>query len=224
MRTRSPRGPAPFVATLLVMLFAAAGTAAPAWADQGPCRLLSERAAALATTGPQTYRQTGYIPYYQKNRIRYDNFKWHIYTTDHFEIFYYPDIESHLERITSYAESAYQTISSDLKHDLGHKVPMILFKTASEFQQQNIEPGEIPEGVLAFAEPYRDRMVLPIDEPPDQLYRLITHELTHIFEFDIIPRSLLRRGLPRWVDEGLANYMAGYWNVIDLLQVREFTT
>jgi hypothetical protein len=33
--------------------------------------------------------------------------------------------------------------------------------------------------------------------------RLITHELTHIFEFDIIPRTLLRRGLPLWVDEGL---------------------
>jgi hypothetical protein len=37
-------------------------------------------------------------------------------------------------------------------------------------------------------------MVLPIDEPPDQLYRLITHELTHVFEFDIIP-PLRRRGL-----------------------------
>ena len=38
-------------------------------------------------------------------------------------------------------------------------------------------------------------MVLPIDEPPDQLYRLITHELTHIFEFDIIPRGLVQRGI-----------------------------
>ena len=34
-------------------------------------------------------------------------------------------------------------------------------------------------------------MVLPIDEPSDQLYRLITHELTHIFEFDIIPRGII---------------------------------
>jgi hypothetical protein len=220
MRTRYERGSVPTLASLFAVLIGAS-SAGTAFADPTPCRLLSERAAAFATAGPQAYRQTGYIPYYSKNRIRYDNFRWHIYTTDHFEIFYYPDIESHLERITSYAESAYQTISSDLKHDLGHKVPMILFKTASEFQQQNIEPGEIPEGVLAFAEPYRDRMVLPIDEPPDQLYRLITHELTHIFEFDIIPRSLLRRGLPRWVDEGLANYMAGYWNPFDLMQIRD---
>ena len=65
-------------------------------------------------------------------------------------------------------------------------------------------------------------MVLPIDEPPDQLYRLITHELTHVFEFDIIPRGLISaRYLPLWMDEGLANYMAGYWNVLDLMQVRD---
>src|SRR5687768_5655076 len=167
------------------------------------------------------FAQTPYVPYFGKNKIRYNNFEWHIYTTDHFEIYYYPELESHLERVTSYAESAYQQVSSDLKHDLAFKVPMVLFKTQSEFQQQNIEATELPEGVLAFAEPYRDRMVLPIDEPSDALYRLITHELTHIFEFDIIPRSLLRRGLPLWVDEGLADHMTGYWNSFDLMTVRD---
>ena len=64
-------------------------------------------------------------------------------------------------------------------------------------------------------------MVLPIDEPSDALYRLITHELTHIFEFDIIPRSLLQRSLPLWVDEGLSDYMTGYWQPFDLMSVRD---
>ena len=50
---------------------------------------------------------------------------------------------------------------------------------------------------------------------------MITHELTHIFEFDVIPRGLLGSSIPLWVDEGLANYMAGYWNVLDLMQVRD---
>ena len=125
--------------------------------------------AVLFVTGSvaDAFAQTGYVPYFGKNRIRYDNFKWNIYTTDHFEIYYYPEIEQHIERVTSYAESAYQQVSSDLKHDLAFKVPLVLYKTQAEFQQQNIEPGELPEGVLAFAEPYRDRMVLPIDEPSD---------------------------------------------------------
>ena len=133
MRTRSTRGTVAHVGVALAILFMAGSFSA-------------------------AFAQTGYVPYFGKNRIRYDNFKWHIYTTDHFEIYYYPDIEQHLERVTSYAESAYQKVSADLKHDLAFKVPLVLYKTQSEFQQQNIEPGELPEGVLAFAEPYRDRM------------------------------------------------------------------
>src|SRR5262249_34458126 len=136
--------------------------------------------------------QTPFVPYYNKNRVKYDHFKWQVYTTDHFEMYYYPEIEKHIEPVGNYAESAYQQVRADLKHDLAFKVPLILYKTESEFQQQNVDPSEMPEGVLAFAEPYRDRMVLPIDQPSDELYHLITHELTHIFEFDIIPRTLLR--------------------------------
>ena len=35
-------------------------------------------------------------------------------------------------------------------------------------------------------------MLLPIDDPPDRLYGLNVHELTHQFQFDIIPPSLIR--------------------------------
>ena len=184
--------------------------------------LLPAAAAALVVfAAGEIAAQTPFVPYFGKNRVRYDNFQWHIYTTDHFEIFYYPELEQHLERVAGYAESAYQHVSTELKHDLSGKVPLVLFKTQAEFQQQNVIPSEVPEGVAAFAEPQRDRMVLPIDEPPDQLYRLIVHELTHIFEFDIIPRGLVQRGVPLWVDEGLADYMAGVWNPLDLMTVRD---
>jgi hypothetical protein len=165
--------------------------------------------------------QTPYIPYFGKNQIRYDNFKWQIYTTEHFEIYYYPEIEQHLERVAGYAESAYQHISAELKYDLAYKVPLILFKTSSEFQQQNVIPGAAQEGVQAFAEPTRYRIVMPIDEPPDLLYRTIVHELTHQFEFDIIPTSLIRRSVPLWVNEGLSDYMTGMWRPIDLMTVRD---
>src|SRR5947207_15790143 len=76
--------------------------------------------------------QTGFVPYFGKNNIHYDSFDWHIYPTEHFELFYYPEEEKHLERIAGYAESAYQQISADLRHDLSFKVPMILFKTHSQ--------------------------------------------------------------------------------------------
>jgi hypothetical protein len=165
--------------------------------------------------------QTAYIPYYGKNQIRYDNFDWHTYQTDHYEIYYYPEIEPHLERIAGYAESAYQHVSSELKHDLSMKLPLILFSTASEFWQQNVIPGQAQEGVGAFAEPGRYRIVMPIDEPPDLLYRLIVHELTHQFQFDIIPTGLIRRNMPLWVFEGMSDYMTGVWQPTDMMTVRD---
>ena len=175
----------------------------------------------LTGTASVASAQTPFVPYFGKNNIHYDNFDWHIYTTDHFEIYYYTDLEKHLERVAGYAEGAYQQVSSDLKHDLSFKVPLILFKTHSEFEQQNVAPGAAQEGVGAFAEPYRDRMLLPIDDPPDRLYGLIAHELTHIFEFDIIPQGLIRRSVPLWVNEGLSDYERGQWAPLDLMMIRD---
>ena len=120
------------------------------------------------------------MPYFGKNNIHYDQFDWKSYETEHFTIWFYPEIEKHLERIAGYAESAYQQISADLKHDLPTatgKVQLVLFKTHSEFEQQNVAPGAAQEGVGAFAEPVRLRMLMPIDDPPDRLYGLIVHEL-----------------------------------------------
>ena len=165
--------------------------------------------------------QTPYVPYFGKNNVHYDKFEWHIYTTDHFEIFFYPELEKHIERVAGYAESAYQQISADLKHDLSTKVQLILFKTHSEFEQENVDPSAGQEGVGAFAEPTQHRMVMPIDAPPDQLYGLIVHELTHQFEFDIIPQGLIRRNVPLWVNEGLSEYERGQWTPIDLMMVRD---
>ena len=71
-------------------------------------RLTGLTAALILTSTLSAAAQTPYIPYFGKNQIRYDNFQWHIYTTDHFEIYYYPEIEPHLERMAGYAESAYQ--------------------------------------------------------------------------------------------------------------------
>ena len=88
--------------------------------------------------------QTQFVPYFGKNNIHYDQFDWKSYETEHFTIWFYPEIEKHLERIAGYAESAYQQISADLKHDLPTatgKVQLVLFKTHSEFEQQNVAPG-----------------------------------------------------------------------------------
>ena len=190
------------------------------WLPALPVLIALAFAGQPAPVAAQT-QSTPFVPYFGKNNIHYDTFDWHIYTTDHFEIYYYPELEKHLERIAGYAESAYDQVSSDLKHDLSFKVPLMLFKTHSEFEQQNVIPGAAQEGVGAFAEPFRNRMLLPIDDPPDRLYGLIAHELTHIFEFDIIPQGLIRQSVPLWVNEGLSDFMRGAWTPLDLMTIRD---
>jgi hypothetical protein len=195
----------------------------------GMCTRRGVRAAAVLTAAaalvllhqPLASAQTPFVPYFGKNQIRYDHFDWRTYETDHFTIYYYSAVEPHLERMASYAESAYQHISAELKHDLPTKVSLILFQTSSEFQEQNVIPGAAQEGVGAFAEPSRQRIVMPMDEPPDLLYRLMVHELTHQFEFDMIPTSLIRRDMPLWINEGLADHLTGYWRPLDLMMVRD---
>ena len=63
--------------------------------------------------------------------------------------YYYPELKQHRARMAGYAESAYQQISADLKHDLPFKVQLILFKTHSEFEQENVF-GIASEGVGAL--------------------------------------------------------------------------
>jgi hypothetical protein len=60
-------------------------------------------AMALVTFAVPAAAQTPYIPYFGKNQIRYDKFEWYRYETDHFIIYYYQEIEPHLERMSGNA-------------------------------------------------------------------------------------------------------------------------
>ncbi|HEV8336228.1 MAG TPA: hypothetical protein VGR67_07430 [Candidatus Polarisedimenticolia bacterium] len=160
-----------------------------------------------------------------KNKIAYDRFDWHVYKAPHFDVYYYPEEEGQLEQVVSYAESAYVKISQALDHEIKFRIPLIYYKTHGEFEQTNITLGFIPEFVAAFAEPFENRIVLPVDQPPDLLYQLIAHELTHVFEYSILYQESLGRALrsrtPLWLMEGLAEHMAGASNPLSEMVVRD---
>src|SRR5687767_14799975 len=94
-------------------------------------RLLAAASLALLPLGAHAQ----FNPYFGKNKVHYDTFDWRVYKSPHFEIYYYPELEPHLARIASYAESSYQKVSSDLKHSIEFAIPLILYKTHSEFEQ-----------------------------------------------------------------------------------------
>jgi Tol biopolymer transport system component len=156
-------------------------------------------------------QQSPYNPYVGgKNKVRWDKFKWYTYDTPHFRISYYDRVEPSLEKIASYAESAYDDIARKLNFQILKPVPLICYATHAEFEQTNIIVSFIPEGVGAFATPVRNRMVLPVDLPDRELQALIQHELTHIFQYEIFFGGRRGRAIyarpPLWFMEGMASY------------------
>jgi hypothetical protein len=155
---------------------------------------------ASAATGQQ----------FGKNKVRYDTFKWRVYPTPHFRISFYDAVRPSLPKLASFAESAYDELARKLNYQVANPIPIIAFATHAEFEENNVIVEFIPEGVGAFAVPARNRMVLPLDMPDEQLQHLIQHELTHVFQFEIFYQGKLGKALtsrpPQWFMEGMASY------------------
>ncbi len=166
-----------------------------------------------------------YYDYFGKNKIVYDTFNWKIYHSTHFAIYFYDRDEISLQKVASYAESAYDDISRALNFQIPKPINLIYYSTHSEFEQTNTLGEIIPEAVGAFALPTRNRMVLPADLPDEKLQKLIAHELTHVFQFEIFfGGSFLRAyssGSPQWLTEGMASYFANDEDEKDLMVLRD---
>jgi hypothetical protein len=147
----------------------------------------------------------------QQNKIVYDKFDWSIYHSTHFDVYFYETEKASLQRVVDMAESAYDDLSRKFNYQISKKTPLIYYATHSAFEQTNVDLNFIPEGVGAFAEPTRNRMVIPIDTTDEMLLHLVTHELTHIFEYEILFQGKFGKTVtanpPQWLMEGLASFM-----------------
>ncbi len=182
----------------------------------------------LLASVPAVAQLNPYDPYIGgKNKVRWDQFEWKTYDTPHFRISYYDRVEPSLEKIASYAESAYDDIARKLNFQILEPIPMICYATHAEFEQTNVIVGFIPEGVGAFATPVRNRMVLPVDLPNRELQALIQHELTHIFQYEIFFGGRRGRAVyarpPLWFMEGMASYYGDDEDSRDEMYMRDAT-
>lgn len=163
--------------------------------------------------------------YFGKNKIAYREFDWQVYHSPHFDLYFYEAERNLLPKMVSFAESAYDRLSRRLDYQIQEATPLIFYATHSEFEQTNVLVNFIPEGVGAFSTPARNRMVLPTDLPDEELFELISHELTHIFQFHILFQGSLGKALavrpPLWVTEGMASYLAQDEQTWDRMYLRD---
>lgn len=161
-------------------------------------------------------------PYFGKNKVQYEIFDWYYIQTENFDIYYYKD-EYHLAKFAAdVLEDAYLKVKDELRYDLGDRVPVILYNSHNDFQQTNVIPYLIEEGVGGFTETFKNRIVVPFTGSYEDFRHVLHHELTHAVTFDMLygnlVGSLLSRQylfqLPLWFAEGYAEYSSrGGWDI-----------
>ncbi len=150
-----------------------------------------------------------------KNKVQYDKFDFKTLETEHFLIYFYPEEERSIYDAARMAERAYGRLSRVFNHTFSDKKPIIVYASHSDFQQTNIFDFEISEGTGGITEGLRDRVVLPFTGSMKEFDHVLTHELTHSFQYDILRLGALSRGAnpfsnqpPLWFMEGMAEYLS----------------
>jgi hypothetical protein len=146
---------------------------------------------------------------------------WRAVTTEHFEIHYVAAASAELDRVTRRAERAYGQVSARLHFVLARRVPLVVFAPSGPVRREDALAFAISDAV-APQTPHRSRIVLPIEDRDAEFDASLVHELTHLLSYEILlPGRGGDGGLPRWVSEGLANYMAGVWSADETRFMRE---
>ena len=154
--------------------------------------------------------------YFGQNKVQYRNFRWQILTTPHFEIFYYDGEEETARDAARMAERSYTRLSRILRHRFSDPIPLILYASHTDFQQTNVLPDFISEGTGGVTEFMKNRVILPFTGSYAELEHVLTHELVHAFQIDILfgngPGASMLNPMafspPLWFMEGMAEYLS----------------
>jgi WD40 repeat protein len=153
--------------------------------------------------------------FFGQNKVQYKRHSWRILRTEHFDIHYYEGTEAAIHDAAVMAERAYQRLSRALEHQIKSRTPVVLYASHTDFEQTNIIPELLGTGTGGVTEYLKRRVFLPFTGSYAELDHVLTHELVHAFEIDILFGE--RQGLlsnpfastpPLWFMEGIAEYLS----------------
>jgi len=153
--------------------------------------------------------------YFGQNQVQYKHFDWRVIETEHWLIHYYPEEKEGAMDAARMAERSYARLSRVLDHQFREKKPIVIFGSRSEFGQNNVT-GDLGEGTGGVTEYARGRMILPLTGDLGSFEHVLTHEMVHEFQYDIIARgkaganvqTLNQIDPPYWFMEGMAEYLS----------------
>ncbi len=153
--------------------------------------------------------------YFGQNKVQYKNFHWSVLKTEHFDVHYYKGEEEAVQDAAVMAERGYRRLSRVLDHQIKSKIPLVLYASHTDFEQTNITPELLGVGTGGVTEFLKRRVFLPFTGSYAELDHVLTHELVHAFQVDILfgdRQSLVGNPFasapPIWFMEGMAEYLS----------------
>ena len=134
--------------------------------------------------------------YFGRNKVQYNEFDWHILKTEHFDIYYYPEMKNVAEKGAYFAEESYNLLQTKFNHTIKRRIPLIFYSSHLHFQQTNITPGFIPEGVGGFFEFLKGRVVIPSNGNLNQFKRCLVHRRLEFLVARPVAIGLLNDNVP----------------------------
>jgi Tol biopolymer transport system component len=170
---------------------------------------------ALASLATLSSPQPAHAQYFGKNKVHYKDFKWEIIKTQHFEVFFYPKERQAALDAARMAERSYARLSKVLGYEMTRPIPLVLYASHTDFQQTNISSDLISEGTGGVTEFLKRRVFLPFTGSYSELEHVLTHELVHAFQVEILfgpSGNILSNPVafqpPLWFMEGMAEYLS----------------
>ncbi len=153
--------------------------------------------------------------YFGQNQVQFDQFRWKVLETEHFLVYYYPETADIIKDAARMSERSYARLSRLLNHQFREKKPIILFRSRTDFGQNNVT-GDLGEGTGGVTEALRHRVLMPFTGDFQSFEHVLAHELVHAFQYDIFARGRAGGGLqtlqqvqpPLWMMEGMAEYLS----------------
>ena len=152
--------------------------------------------------------------YFGKNKIQYSDYRWEVFSTEHFDVFFYDGEKELASFIAAVAESSYREHSIRFRFYPSCRIPLIIYHTPNLFQETNTIPYILPEGVGGFTEYLKGRVVVPYNGSWADMEHTIRHELVHIFQLYYTEKMLDKNNifyfswLPLWFIEGQAEHLS----------------
>lgn len=173
----------------------------------------------------------GAAQYFGRNKVQYRSFDFEIIRTEHFDVHYYQQEREAALDAARMAERSYARLSRILQSEFRERKALVLYASHTDFQRTNISYGLIDEGTGAFAEPIKNRLVVPFTGSYADFDHVFTHELVHAFQFEAIYRrgatgenGALSARLPLWFLEGMAEYLSiGHIDALTVGWLRDAT-